>query len=1056
MINTIKNTIKIMLIVLISIILYGCFGSGCGGLDTPDNAIYNGTKITWDAVDGAESYIIKINETTYTSYSNSFEYNAKNQSFTLTIIAVKGEEQSKELKKSITYLDTIESLKVNTNNKSVEWDPVTKADGYNIKVDGDVLSTMITKESYNDFTPGEYKIQVKPVLKDETSYYSYWSEEITITLLKSIDYKTIKYENGMITWNSIPNNKGYNLYINGTKINEVITDESYFYDSKNNDISIQIMALGDNLTICNSELSEPKEYIYLDTVTDVKIEDGILKWNKVDKANAYNIKIDGNLVNENIETNEYSNLPTNTNFKVEILPIIYKNDHIEYVSNWTAGNNFYILPEPILKWNDSYDVSSGEIQAIYWDSISGASGYEYTLSYEGNFKKSSELSVDTVYITEDFSKVGKYEIRVRTLGDGGQKSHSKYSNPIEIIKLPSPTTSSFKISSDYKNLANGFNITFEPIVGAIKYELYKDRNLIQETSNTQFQVTDLNDEDVVLEKQIEFGIKAIGKYYDLGITKQVVLSSDISPFNITILQKPANLSFDSTILNFDKINNVQSYVVDVNGSSNFVSNNTFNLDYLEAGEHLVKVCSQGNGSSILPSPYTESINVIRLNEPKNIKIGIGNDEGIIKFEGDNRSESYTMIVNSEKEPQKVVNGTTKVSNLISVNGTSLYVISNASKNLNTEKTYYMDSKPSKTSTFIKLQNPSFGEVAFTNSQFIWNHPSNINTSIYTPTYEVYDEYGSLYNGTKTGTKIDISYLKAGDYSFKVKAIGDGITYINSDFSDIRRIKKLDTPTIKYDAENKQYMWSYIKNATSYALYIDGELKHTIKDQNNTSYKYTYKPEFKELKTYNIVLRAIGDGGYTTIDSDDYLYKQLTDQLSKPNYEVSYSHDEYDEEGKIIINITKESPNALEYGYIIGSTSHIISEKSFEMNPNTYGEIETGVYAVGGFNEDGSIYYLDSSKTINNSIILLPQVYDIKHDFYGQVSWKSSSGAIKYMLEIKIGEDETYTVEVLDTHYDIPNYESITNGVQIKVTIKSIGNNNNIISSQNTLYEFIKS
>ena len=102
MINTIKNTIKIILIVLISIILYGCFGSSCfGGLDTPDNAIYNGTKITWDAVDGAESYIIKINETTYTSYSNSFEYNAKNQSFTLIIIAVKGEEQSKEYKKEV-------------------------------------------------------------------------------------------------------------------------------------------------------------------------------------------------------------------------------------------------------------------------------------------------------------------------------------------------------------------------------------------------------------------------------------------------------------------------------------------------------------------------------------------------------------------------------------------------------------------------------------------------------------------------------------------------------------------------------------------------------------------------------------------------------------------------------------------------------------------------------------------------------------------------------------------------------------------------------------------
>lgn len=33
-----------------------------------------------------------------------------------------------------------------------------------------------------------------------------------------------------------------------------------------------------------------------------------------------------------------------------------------------------------------------------------------------------------------------------------------------------------------------------------------------------------------------------------------------------------------------------------------------------------------------------------------------------------------------------------------------------------------------------------------------------------------------------------------------------------------------------------------------------------------------------------------------------------------------------------------------------------------------------------------------------------------------------------MLEIEIGEDEAYTVEALDTHYDIPNYESITNGV----------------------------
>ena len=355
--------------------------------------------------------------------------------------------------------------------------------------------------------------------------------------------------------------------------------------------------------------------------------------------------------------------------------------------------------------------------------------------------------------------------------------------------------------------------------------------------------------------------------------------------------------------------------------------------------------------------------------------------------------------------------------------------------------YYMTSPASETLHIRKLLPVSFGEHAYTDSQFIWNPSSGASR------YEVYNGQEILY-GSFDGTSMQLDALADGrDYLFMVKAIGDGITTFNSDFSDQKPIYKLNTPKIR--VEGGRYLWNAVADATSYVFYIDGKVASL--EIHVSGNEYYVIPNFTELKTYTVQVKAVGDGGVRTIDSGFCTLEQQTRQLPTPDFKISYSKPYYMQDGEIIVDITLQTPGANGYAYIIGGVVHYSQETTFRYNPNGAGKYEVGVYAIGGVFDENGVYCLASQTCGNNStysINLLGSVdtSNIKLSMDGRITWDAVAGATSYTIRLVINGGEVVELTTTTPAYDLSELIAYKNVTSLEIEIQAHGNNKTVSSA----------
>ena len=407
------------------------------------------------------------------------------------------------------------------------------------------------------------------------------------------------------------------------------------------------------------------------------------------------------------------------------------------------------------------------------------------------------------------------------------------------------------------------------------------------------------------------------------------------------------------------------------------------------------------------------------------------------------AQGYYIVYNKDGNALPVSNMMNINQYITEIPGTDIHLFASANYYNDDGTVYYMTSNTSTTFRCVKLSAPTFGDLAFNNNQFYWKSPANTNTSIYTPTYVVYDESEVAYNGEKNGTTMDISYLEGGrEYVFMVKAVGNGINYINSNISEPMRIYKLATPEVY--RENGKYMWNAVARANSYAVYVDGVLKGTYPHEPGKTYDFT--PDFTELKKYTVEVVAIGDGGYTTINSNHYTIVQETKQLTSPDFTVSYTDERYSETGAVVVTITKQPDYATGYSYTIGGTTHTSSETTYSLVPSSVGTVEVRVFALGGSFDENGIYYLPSQSVggANKAITLLASPnassFQISHD--GVLTWAAIAGAKEYEVILNIDGVET-VIKTKTPSYNIENFKDATT---IIVKIAAVGNGTNTVSS----------
>ena len=1078
-----KKKLANLLLALIAC-LFAAFGFiACGenplAVSAPTNVrVDAGTMaVTWDKVDGAAKYTISINDGTEYSITNTSYACSQliqgQQTFTVKVCAVSsvGDMKSEATVMTFSPLDKINDLTL-TEEGSLTWSVVNNATGYALRIDGVEQQVPLAVTEYAIETTGRHSYQVRPVGADN-SFYSVWSDVQQVTKLGTVDTAKIKYDvqSGKLSWASVSGATAYDVYVNGFIQAEDCKATSVDFDCPNANFVVEIKAKSSAQNTLAGETSEQKEFIFLDPVTNIRVQDGVLLWDEVNLATGYLLKI-GNATPKTITSTSYDKLARGTSLTVSLMPV---STEAVYFSNWSSPMSFFLLEAPVIQWNSSLMLDDGEAKNnIWWNAIDRAHGYELKITTPGGDESIEEAGATDRDFAYDFLEVGTYTVELKATADPDDSTicSSPYSSPIKVTRLASPTrTSTNFITSNRQELSKGFTVSFEKVAKATGYRLYKEGTMIENTSSStsQFSVTNVAESGVTSEKAYNYSIQAIGT--DAMQKDSVVLSSlkDKSlSFAVTVLATPQDPTIEGYLYKFGSIEKANGYAV-FTGAKVYDSNiNSFDLGaVLPEGNAEIKVCAKGNGSDVLASSFSTPINVHRLTRPYNIRIEENGANSVLTCAEITHAKSYNVVFDNNGQIMDV-DSIDNVRDKITTKGTYVYMEA-VNNDFGVDGTYYMTSPSSETVTFIKLDTPTFGGQPFSNTQLTWKKPGNINENIYSPNYAVYNENGVKYNETLTGTSMNIAYLDGGkDYTFKVKAIGDSGTdgftrYISSDESEAVTVYKLASPELSVDMATNEYQWTAVAKASAYEILIDGESKGVHTHQSGKT--YTYKPNFKDLKTYKVEIVALGDltssdSNLWTVNSKGVEGKnvklQETKQLTEPDFVLSYSHTSVHDQGKLTITLTQQSPYATGYSYTIGGTEHFSEDAVFTKDLSTPGKYKVGVYARGGGFDENGVYYLDSqskggSDTLKYTMTLLaePSAGDVEFGQDGTLEFaKSNTAEYGYTVQICINEGEWVTVsEDSPAILDVSKMLKDNNATKVKFRIWANGYGANVIESK---------
>lgn len=999
-------------------------------LKAPENIAYDGTYITWDKVDDAEYYMVQIgNAEAARSNSTTYYYEANGESFDVTVSSVLGETQESA---SVTFkpLATIEEVFVG-NDGSISWDAVSGANAYQISINGTVLTNNVTDTRYSDLPEGSNRVKVKPVVSGDSTFYSFWSEEKDVYIYSVPT--NVRYDGTTLTWQG--NAASYEVNING-KVSTV-TGNSMDYNSENRDFNVTVKALG-NYTSTYDSKTVSEDFYYLDTVKELIVEDGIVKWDAVDRAESYRIRINGVVQSAVLTDTQYDKLPSGRSNDVQVMPV---NESGNYFSSWSAEKTIYILDTPTVSWNNDLELDGEANNNLTWNAVNSANGYMARITLPNGTTETETFSSAQMAFAHAYTYVGVYKVEVKATAAVGSADFydSKFSEPYTIERLAAPKAAAQDyIVSNRDSLAQGFTVNFVPVSGASSYQLYRDGALRDGKTTTGSAITETGivDTSAIAEQHFTYTVRSMGSFNaSRREVKLPCLSTEALSFDITVLAAPQSLAMNGFMLSWASVSNSNGYSIAYAGQTFTAQAETYDLAILNAGSYSVTVCARGNGSNVLASNFSSPVEIERLQAPTNIKITSA-ENGTLTHDQVANATSYQAFIDLSEQALDE-NAWNNMYPFIETDGTTLHMIAVANYWNDNHTLYYMTSQSSPTKQFIRLAAPEFPEGVFADSNLmVWNAPSNINTSEYTPTYRIYSAIDEqIGGGDLNGTRYDISALEGGkSYTFLVKAIGNDTQYLDSDYSVAITVYKLAKP--EFTIQNGQYVWQGVANASSYYMEIDGVM--VTADFHVSGSTYAYTPRFTQAGDHQVTLQAIGDAR-NNLDSAVFTFTQRAEVLTAPEIDYKYSADTVVSGGKIIVTVTKQSPNCAGYQYEIAgqtTTSQATSAEKVIENTGTY---TVRVKALGGAFDSDGVYYVDSAYAGGNSgyqitLLARPGGFSINSD--GVIKWNNVQNAYGYEYQISFDggafEDITSTgYNTLDPIANYRQYHTITIKVRAK-------------------------
>ncbi|MBO5910169.1 MAG: hypothetical protein J6Q15_01530, partial [Clostridia bacterium] len=544
--------------------------------------------------------------------------------------------------------------------------------------------------------------------------------------------------------------------------------------------------------------------------------------------------------------------------------------------------------------------------------------------------------------------------------------------------------------------------------------------------------------------------------------------NDILSVNIyneaTELETPTELMFDGTKFTFVGKDNVNNYVLKVNGKEINIGNNTeYNIANIidKVGEIYddVVTCSvkaSGDGKIFKDSPYSENISFVKLSSVSNIYV----ENETLYFNAIKNVASYTVEILAEGQEiqSKIVNNTSFNEKQLSLDITELtdsvngcnYVIKVTpnSENYNLDVDVFEG-------TAVELNYAVVGKVQniiITEKVISWNFVQNAQTY----TIQIYKDGELLQEFSNIVTnQLEIPYNEEGEYSCKIIANSTNAnTTTGKEYSSLLNFAILPSPELNID--DNLVTWSNVTGAEGYLITIKDSAGAMLLNQKfiiTNSYDVS---NFSAGKYY-VELIACGNGengqnqdaqvllsskvsnqatwtilqGVQVKIENQKLYWQDADASSLNKYRVKF--DDVD-----IVLTSADYGIQYQYDATTNMFSYDLSGHNFAPSTNT-----VSVQSIG----ENNIFYAE----INNINMIKLAESSISSLSNKQFTISPVTSAVSYKIEIYKADDLNNVIVTLNTRigYNFTLDASVLEAGAYVAKVFTYGNNTLIFDADNS-------
>ena len=541
----------------------------------------------WDAVAGAESYIVKTNGVEKKISGTSFDGLPTGISASTFVKPIVESESvicfSTFSNETITCLLPAPVPVFTNSSRTVSWEAVQNAEGYRLilEKDGQIIQSEnignLLTFSYPYTEAGNYIVRVLANPQADSGLTaSKYSAPLTIIRLSNpaeITMQQALNNNTNVTFADVAYASSFEVFVNGVEVGTSTRNsfEYHFNASASEQIhTVKIIAKGNGHTILDADGSGSTfEITKLAIPRNLQLTSGgqQIRWDSVNKATGYVVYINGD-----------SFIATGTEYE---LPALAAGTHNIRVCARGNGTNIadsdlsvYLAVNKLAAPSNLHITSS----VLEWNPVQGVENYVvYIDSVKYNVSTHS-MTIDPNYISATSL------INVVAKGNGSTTLDSSASANLLVHRLSAPTNLSF--TND--------NILWNSVSGATAYSLKVNDLSPKKVIGTSYSWEEFSPG----EKRVS--VQALGDgqtYFDSPVSIEAVVTKLAAPV-LSIGEAAYEWTGVFNAINYQILCNGYNQVLDAGARS-------YAPQYTEAGQKNFKVRAIGNGVTTVSSAYTE-------------------------------------------------------------------------------------------------------------------------------------------------------------------------------------------------------------------------------------------------------------------------------------------------------------------------------------------------------------------------------------------------------------------------------------------------------------------